>query len=375
MARTQKSEDDGLRVLHLTKTFGRETVLEDVTFGVRHGEVFALLGPNGAGKSTTISLIRGDFKPSSGDSDVIVEGASIRGQRRAARQNLGVCPQFDAMDRMSVTEHLRFYARIRGVRGDVAHNVDRVIDAVGLAPFRHRLAAKLSGGNQRKLSLGIALIGNPSILLLDEPSSGMDAVAKRVMWKVLAAVKRDRGLVITTHSMEEASALSDRVGILARRMLALGTTPSLRRAYGDVYHVHLVHERGARITDAEARRILDWVAREIPGAGTGSASGGSSNHRVTMLHGQFRFVVPKTTMRSKDQGAGVEERPNVAGEEGQIFDRPNPGQREVNTAGLLLERLERDKQDLGIKYYTFSEATLEDVFLNVVGEQGVVEDD
>ena len=152
------SSNDGLRVLDVTKTFASNTAVQDVTFGVPRGEVFALLGPNGAGKSTTISLIRGDIQPSNKSGDIFVENTSVRKRRAAARAHLGVCPQFDAMDQMTVTEQLRFYARVRGV-SDVEHNVRQVIKAVGLQAFSSRMAAKLSGGNKRKLSLGVALMG------------------------------------------------------------------------------------------------------------------------------------------------------------------------------------------------------------------------
>ncbi|KAJ8125704.1 hypothetical protein O1611_g7934 [Lasiodiplodia mahajangana] len=161
-------DTDGLRVLHLTKSFGKFTAVDNVTFGVQHGEVFALLGPNGAGKSTTISLIRGDLQPSLNGGDVLVENTSVVRHRAAARSHLGVCPQFDAIDSMTVLEHLRFYARIRGIP-DIEHNVQAVIRAVGLEAFATRMAHALSGGNKRKLSLGIALMGNPSVVLLDEP--------------------------------------------------------------------------------------------------------------------------------------------------------------------------------------------------------------
>ncbi|ERF76458.1 hypothetical protein EPUS_09372 [Endocarpon pusillum Z07020] len=130
---------------------------------------------------------------------------------------------------MTVVEHLNFYARIRGVP-DLTHNVNEVMRGVGLQPYANRMAAKLSGGNKRKLSLGIALIGNPSVLLLNEPSSSMDAASKRVMWRTLASVVPGRSLVLTTYSMEEADALANQAGIMASRMLALGTTDHLRRA-------------------------------------------------------------------------------------------------------------------------------------------------
>jgi ATP-binding cassette subfamily A (ABC1) protein 3 len=192
-----KSSQDGLRVLHLTKQFKHNLAVDDVTFGVPRGEVFALLGPNGAGKSTTISLIRGDIKPSGRGGEVLVENVSVAQHRAQARSHLGVCPQFDAMDTMTVSEHLTFYARIRGVE-DPRHNAQEVMRAVGLQSYAGRMAAKLSGGNKRKLSLGIALMGNPTVLLLDEPSAGMDAASKRVMWRTLASVVPGRSLVLTT---------------------------------------------------------------------------------------------------------------------------------------------------------------------------------
>lgn len=192
------SSNDGLRVLNLTKSFGKLTAVDNMTFGIQRSECFALLGPNGAGKSTTISLIRGDIQPSKNGGNIFVENIEINRHRAEARSHLGVCPQYDAMDAMTVTEHLEFYARVRGVP-DVQHNVQEVIRAVGLTMFASRMAAKLSGGNKRKLSLGIALIGNPTVLLLDEPSSGMDAASKRIMWKTLAAVTPGRSLLLTTH--------------------------------------------------------------------------------------------------------------------------------------------------------------------------------
>ncbi|KAJ9661232.1 hypothetical protein H2201_006591 [Coniosporium apollinis] len=331
-----KSSEDGLRVLHLTKTFGANTAVQNVTFGVKRGEVFALLGPNGAGKSTTISLIRGDIRPNKGD--VLVENTSIIRHRAAARQNLGVCPQFDAMDQMTVTQHLRFYARARGVE-DVEHNVTQVMQAVGLTPFASRMAAKLSGGNKRKLSLGIALMGNPSVLLLDEPSSGMDAAAKRVMWATLNAVSAGRSLVITTHSMEEADALAHRAGILARKMLAMGSSEELRRKWGDKWFVHVVHRTAPRTSQAEMEALRDWVEANIPRAEV----------EDKMMHGQLRFSVP------------------VAG-----YEKGTEGG--VESIAQLFQLLERHKEELAIEYYSVSQTTLDQVFLAIVRKHNVEEE-
>ena len=355
-----KISDDGLRVLHVSKTFGRNTAVQDVAFGVKRGEVFALLGPNGAGKSTTISLIRGDIRPTGRNGDIFVENVSIIKRRAAARNHLGVCPQFDAIDQMSVAEHLQFYAMARGV-ADVDHNVSEIIAAVGLHPFKHRMAGKLSGGNKRKLSLGIALMGNPSVLLLDEPSSGMDAASKRVMWRTLNAVTGGRALVITTHSMEEADALADRAGIMAKKMLALGTSDFLRKKYGDAYHVHLVHRAAPHTSDEEMQRVRRWVQDNIP-------------HAVTedrMFHGQLRFMVPNASVQNMETGPQVvdnEDKIEDGSQSSTLASSPRAG------IAALFALLEAHKQELGFEYYSVSQTTLDQVFLNIVGKHNVEEE-
>ena len=154
------------------------------------------------------------------------------------------------MDTMTVTEHLDFYARARGV-SEPKMSVEAILKATSLAPYHNRLASTLSGGNKRKLSLGIALMGNPSVLLLDEPSSGMDAAAKRVMWRTLLGVAAPgRALLITTHSMEEADKLATRVGIMKRRMLALGTVSDLGEQFGDAWVVQLVLKTAPATSEA-----------------------------------------------------------------------------------------------------------------------------
>ena len=198
--RVQNSED-GLRVLHVTKTFatrkyGKVIAVDDLTFGVKKGEMFGLVGPNGAGKSSTITMIRGDLQPSLKDGQIYISGINVVTEKKTARSRLGVCPQFDDLDQMTVFEHLKFYAGVRGVR-DSEHNARQIIKAVGLQKFADRMASQLSGGNKRKLSLGIALVGNPDVVLLDEPSSGMDPLAKRTMWTTLARFVPGRSVLLT----------------------------------------------------------------------------------------------------------------------------------------------------------------------------------
>lgn len=330
---TQASKT-GLRVLHLSKSFNKTTrAVDDLSFKVSPSEIFALLGPNGAGKSTAISLIRGDIPPSrpSHQSSILVDSASVLTQRATARATLGVCPQFDASDTLTVTESLHFYARVRGV-ANPAHNIEEVIAAFGLEPYRHRLAQKLSGGTKRKLSIAIAMIGNPSVLLLDEPSSGLDAGAKRVMWNALSAVSPGRAIVLTTHSMEEADALAHRAGIMSSRMLTVGTVDGLRRRWGDVYHVHLVMKSAPYTSDGEMRGLRDWVRRCLPEAKAEDKT----------YCGQLRFTVPA--------------RAKIGGRKGGV--------------GGLFRWLEESKEGLGVDHYSVGQTTMDEVFVKIVRNHG-----
>ncbi|KAL7800168.1 hypothetical protein V8C37DRAFT_364333 [Trichoderma ceciliae] len=337
-----EGQSDGLRIAHLTKAFGENTAVDNVTFGVEHGQVFALLGPNGAGKSTTISLIRGDIAPSRNGGDVFIENVSITKRRAAARAKLGVCPQFDAIDNMTVSEHLRHYSRLRGI-SDVGHQVPAVIRAVGLEAYADVMAHTLSGGNKRKLSLGIALTGNPPVILLDEPSSGLDAAAKRIMWRTLEAIVPGRSILLTTHSMEEADALASRAGIMARRMLALGSTESLRHRFGDTLHVHLVSKTAPHSPASEMEALRAWVLNNFPGAAVEQET----------YHGQMRFSMPSSAVPMPSRGGS-----NTA----------------ESARGRLLVMLEEQKDYLGIAHHSVSPTTLNEVFLNIVGKHDVQEE-
>jgi len=343
------SSNDGLRVVHLTKQFGKNLAVDNVTFGVPRSEVFALLGPNGAGKTTTINIIRGDMKPD--DGDIFVQNISVISNRAGARAHLGVCPQFDAIDQMTVLEHLRFYARARGVE-DIEHNVQEVMRAVGLEPYGKRMAAALSGGNKRKLSLGIALMGNPTVVLLDEPSSGMDAASKRVMWKTLAAIVPGRSLILTTHSMEEADALASRVGILAKRMLALGTGDYLHRTHGDKYHIHLVLKSAPNSSPEEIDNVKRWILGTFDGAEVEEKS----------FHGQIRFSVP-AHLRSPDSSR----------ETGPIEDGVGVIKAKGGVSSAFAS-LEENKEKLGLEYYSVAQTSLEDIFLKIVSEANIAEE-
>lgn len=395
---------NGLIVSDVSKVYGKKTVVNHSTFGVTPGDCFALLGPNGAGKTTTFNMIRGEVPPTSGE--IFITGISISEDRALARTQLGVCPQFDAMDKLTVTEVLLLYSKLRGVRGGpskIKSHVDALIVAVDLVRFKSRMAHKLSGGNKRKLSLAVALVGNPSVLLLDEPSSGMDAFAKRIMWRALAAAKKDRAMVLTTHSMEEADALANRAGILAKKMLAIGTTEDLRHRHcGEVFHVHLVCQSSPETSIEEMRNVVENV-KELFGP--------QVMVEDRMYQGQIKIVVPVSgkngnveptdagslitnptlvttnnspkdqvvvhTTSGRDYGGSDEfyKKPTSFGIS-QINQDPEPtfasrthsSQQSVSHVSQIFQLLEEHKQMLGIRSYSVFPTRLEEVFLKIVGE-------
>lgn len=346
--------EDGLALEKVCKTFDDNNVLSDVTFGVVKGECFALLGPNGAGKTTAFNMIRGELSLTSGE--IYVTGIPVTQERTNARSRLGVCPQFDAMDKMTVEEILSFYARLRGIKSKgIKLHVDKLIEAVGVGQFRTRMANKLSGGNKRKLSLAVALIGNPRVLLLDEPSSGMDAFAKRIMWKTLASVAQGRSIVLTTHSMEEADALANRAGILAKKMLACGTTEDLRGKHGNGYHVHIVCKSAPATTTEEMNAITTWMKKVLPGAQV----------EDRLYQGQIKMSIP--TVSGSFSYGDISEKRNHSPQESYSTNNTDDTQNTHNLSEIF-DLLEKSKSSMGIDSYSVSHTSLEEVFLKIVGQ-------
>lgn len=352
--------EEGLAVLDVNKWFDDNHVVEDLAFGVVKGECFALLGPNGAGKTTTFNMIRGETRMSSGE--IYVTGIPVSQERTYARTRLGVCPQFDAMDKMTVEEILSFYTRLRGLKSsEIKKHVDAIIEAVGVGRFRKRMANKLSGGNKRKLSLAVSLIGNPHVLLLDEPSSGMDAFAKRIMWKTLASVAQGRSIVLTTHSMEEADALANRAGILAHRMLTCGTTDDLRHKHGNSYHVHIVLRSAPDSTTEEMDAVVDWMKQVLPGAQV----------EDRMYQGQIKMAIPTTSPSSPASTASEDGGSIVVFEDSKNEIEQN----DTHKLSEIFDLLERSKSDMGIDSYSVSHTSLEEVFLKIVGQYNKAQHD
>ena len=210
-----------------------KVAVRDLSLQLDPSQCFGFLGVNGAGKTTTMSILTGDAEATAGDA--WIRGHSVRSQMRDVRKHIGYCPQFDPLlDLMTARETLAMYARLRGVKHSmVARVVENAVATLGLSRWADRPCGTYSGGNRRKLSLGVAMIGNPSVVFLDEPSTGMDPVARRKMWNIIEEAKRGRSIMLTTHSMEECEALCTRIGILTSgRMRCLGSAQHLKSRFG-----------------------------------------------------------------------------------------------------------------------------------------------
>jgi len=218
-----------IRVRGLTRRFGDFTAVDDVTFTVEDGEIFGFLGPNGAGKTTTIKMLTGLLEPSEGEGSVA--GHDVRRERRALRASIGYMSQrFSLYGDLTVGENLELFSGLYGVTGPRRREREAwVLEMSGLGRARDRPAADLALGYKQRLALGTALLHEPPILFLDEPTSGVDPVARRSFWDLIDGLARDGTTVfVTTHYMQEA-AYCHRLGLMNRgRLVALGSPDELR---------------------------------------------------------------------------------------------------------------------------------------------------
>ncbi len=217
----------------LTKRYKDILAVDGLDLEIAEGELFALLGVNGAGKSTTIKMLCCLTHPTAGDA--WVGGHSIAQEQNLVKSIIGISPQETAVaPNLTVKENLAFMAGIYGFgKEQVAERVSAISEMLGLGEVLARKAGKLSGGWQRRVSIAMALIGEPKILFLDEPTLGLDVLARQELWETIRALKGKTTVVLTTHYMEEAEALSDRIGIMRDgRLLAVGTAQALMARAG-----------------------------------------------------------------------------------------------------------------------------------------------
>ncbi|XP_032221027.2 phospholipid-transporting ATPase ABCA3-like isoform X2 [Nematostella vectensis] len=292
----------GVVINSLKKVFsenGKKVAVDGVSLNMYEGQITALLGHNGAGKTTLMSMLTGLFPPTSGNA--VVNGCSITDDISGVRSSLGLCPQHDVLfDRLTVEEHLWMFGLLKGctLKG-VMREVDSMITRVGLVDKRHTQTRALSGGMKRKLSVGIALIGNSKVVMLDEPTSGMDPSARRFTWELLQQERQHRTILLTTHFMDEADLLGDRIAIMAEgHIKCCGSSLFLKNKYGVGYHMAVV-----KGPSCNAGKVTEVVQKFVPTAQLESNVGAELSYILpSEATGRFEELFTELETRGTELG-------------------------------------------------------------------------
>lgn len=313
----------------LTKQETKKVAVRKLSIAVDEGEVLGLLGPNGAGKSSAISMIVAEIAPTCGQ--VFIDGKDIRSDQTSLHNSLGYCPQIDPLwAKLTLEEHIRYFAALKGVPPErIDAVIEYYISHLKLESHRKKKTKKLSGGTKRKLSYIMSILGSPHLVLMDEPSTGMDPISKRFLWDTITSTFRNtnKGAILTTHNMEEADAVCDRVGIMINGELrCLGSTQHLKNIYGRGYILEVKlgnHEKETVNTLMD--ELEKYLFSIFPGMGT-----------VERFMERAQYSVP-----SED----------------------------VKSLGEVFMKLEHCKETHNLEEYSFSQSSLEQVFLYFAKQQ------
>eukprot|EP00252_Welwitschia_mirabilis_P007191 TRINITY_DN18340_c0_g1_i1.p1 TRINITY_DN18340_c0_g1~~TRINITY_DN18340_c0_g1_i1.p1 ORF type:complete len:520 (+),score=89.88 TRINITY_DN18340_c0_g1_i1:193-1560(+) len=318
---------DGLRKVYKTHD-GKSLkhAVHGLALAVSKGECFGMLGPNGAGKTTSINMMIGLLPPTSGTA--YIDGMDIHTNMHKIYTSMGVCPQHDLIwETLTGREHLLFYGRLKNLKGASLRNaVDESLKKVDLyyGGVADRQSKKYSGGMKRRLSVAISLIGNPSVVYMDEPSTGLDPASRSKLWSVVKQAKQDRAIILTTHSMQEAEVLCDRVGIFADgRLQCIGTTGELKSRYGGLYVLTVT----TSCNDEEiVMKLVEGLSK--------------NSKKVYSLSGTHKFELPKAEIKIAD----------------------------------VFQMISHAKKIVSIHAWGLADTTLEDVFIKVANEAFSVTD-
>lgn len=277
------SEKAAIQVKNLHKDFGEVYAVQGIEFEVQRGEIFSLLGPNGAGKSTTISMISGLLKPDQGE--IVVTGYDVEKESMQTKAAIGVVPQEIALyDDLSARENLTFWGKMYGLRGDpLKKRVNEILEVVGLTDRQKGRVSKYSGGMKRRLNIGIALLHKPDVVIMDEPTVGIDPQSRRnILDSVMELNQRGMTVFYTTHYMEEAQELSDHIAIMDHgKIIASGTHNELVKIVGELDRIELT------INTESVNVIEAW--QSIAGVQQVTAENG----HITLLADDSNIVLPE----------------------------------------------------------------------------------
>uniref|UniRef100_A0A4W5MUY1 P-type phospholipid transporter n=1 Tax=Hucho hucho TaxID=62062 RepID=A0A4W5MUY1_9TELE len=335
----------GVSIRNLVKIYktGKKLAVDGLSVDFYENHITSFLGHNGAGKTTAMSILTGLFAPTSGTA--LINGYDIRTDMDAIRKHLGMCPQHNVLfNDLTVEEHIYFYARLKGrSRDEVKTEMDQMIKDVGLPHKRKELAKNLSGGMQRKLSVAIAFVGGSNIVILDEPTAGVDPYARRGIWELLLKYKKGRTIILSTHHMDEADILGDRIAIISHgKMCCYGSSLFLKKYFGSGYYLTLVKAGNEQITNEHS---------------------GVNKHRQKSKQPN-QLSVSKLVRRHVPEAVFLE---SIGQEITYIL--PYSGAKD-GTFALLFKELDLEMADIGFTNYGISDTTLEEMvfihFMNTV---------
>jgi ATP-binding cassette, subfamily A (ABC1), member 3 len=252
----------GIQIRGLRKVYDKKVAVNNLSLNMYEDQITVLLGHNGAGKSTTMSMLTGLFPPTGGTA--FIDGKDIRTDLNSIRSSLGLCPQHNVLfNELTVKEHIIFFSKLKGFKrgSEIDEQIRKYVSMLGLDAKLNAQSTTLSGGMKRKLSIGIALCGDSKIVMCDEPTSGMDPAARRALWDLLIKEKKGRTILLTTHFMDEADVLGDRIAIMAEGELkTVGSPFFLKKKFGVGYRLVCVKTKGCN-----PQNLTQVLSRFIPG--------------------------------------------------------------------------------------------------------------
>ncbi|XP_043909754.1 phospholipid-transporting ATPase ABCA7 [Protopterus annectens] len=360
----------GVSVCNLVKVYssGKKVAVNGLSLNFYEGQITSFLGHNGAGKTTTMSILTGLFPPSSGTA--YIHGFDIRTEMDAIRKMLGMCPQHNVLfDILTVEEHIWFYGRLKGLSDDgVMQEMKTMLEDVGLLHKQKEQTKNLSGGMQRKLSVAIAFVGGSKVVILDEPTAGVDPYSRRGIWELLLKYRKDRTVILSTHYMDEADLLGDRIAIISHgRLCCCGTSLFLKTQLGTGYYLTLVKKDAEKGTVVSTSNGTAGVKKEDSDSEKSCDTGlGSEQYSepsfadlpliTTLIHKH----VPDAQLM-EDIGREI------------VYMLPYIGAKDGSFVELFRE-LDSKLSDLGVSSYGISDTTLEEIFLKVAEDTGVDSD-
>uniref|UniRef100_A0A670ZUV4 P-type phospholipid transporter n=1 Tax=Pseudonaja textilis TaxID=8673 RepID=A0A670ZUV4_PSETE len=359
----------GVSIKNLVKVYhdGKKLAVDGLTLNFYEGQITSFLGHNGAGKTTTMSILTGLFPPTSGTAFIL--GKDIRSELNTIRKNLGVCPQHNVLfDELTVEEHIWFYARLKGLpKKLVRKEMEQMATDVGLPHKLKSKTSQLSGGMQRKLSIALAFVGGSKVVILDEPTAGVDPYSRRGIWELLLKYRQGRTIILSTHHMDEADILGDRIAIISNgKLCCVGSSLFLKNQLGTGYYLTLVKKDvdSSLSSCRNSSSTISYLKKDDSISQSSSDAGLGSDHESDTPTIDVS-AISNLIMKHVSEAKLVED---IGHELSYVL--PYEAAREGAFVELFHEIDDR-LSDLGISSYGISETTLEEIFLKVAEDKGV----